>query len=63
MRRRKFGFFHASTQNRRTQNRISVLENSEGLSQYEDHQLVNIIMEYFQSIFSTECTGDLSVIN
>ena len=59
---RNTGYFHAVTRNRRFQNRLTVLEDSSGTPCHEEHQISQIISDYFQQIFSSETNGDLSVV-
>jgi len=60
---RNTGYFHAVTRNRRTQNRLTVMEDINGVAQHEEHQISQIISGYFQQIFTSESDGDFSVVD
>lgn len=55
-------FFHAITRGRRAQNKFSVLEDSSGNAVFTENQIVNTIADFYRNIFSTESSGDLSVV-
>lgn len=59
---RNTSFFHAVTRGRRAQNKFSVLEDSSGNAVFTENQIVNTIADFYRNIFSTESSGDLSVV-
>lgn len=50
---RNTGFFHASTKSRRARNRLTVIEDQAGVPVFEDHQITELISDYFQRIFTS----------
>jgi hypothetical protein len=56
------GFFHACTKGRLAVNKFSVIENEEGTTFYEEHQILKVISEYYQKIFTTKPGERRSVI-
>ena len=56
-------FFHASTKGRRARNRISVIENAEGLPVFEDDQIAETIGAYFSNIFTSSETSAVELVN
>lgn len=57
---RNTGFFHAATRTRRMQNTISVIEDQQGGEFFEDDDIARVISEYFQTIFTSTSSGDIS---
>lgn len=49
---RNTGFFHAAVKNRKRINRLSVIEDSEGVAVYQEDQISSVIVQYFQSLFT-----------
>ena len=49
---RNTGFFHAITKSRKAINKFSVLENEDGVTFYEEEKILDVILEYYQSLFS-----------
>lgn len=47
------GFFHATTKGRKAKNRMSVLENEEGVPFYEEEQISEVICKYYSSLFTS----------
>ena len=60
---RNTGFFHAATRTRRMQNSLSVIEDSQGTEVHEESDIVFVIANYYQDIFSTKSVGDFSLIH
>lgn len=60
---RNTGFFHAATRTRRMQNSLSVIEDSSGTEFYEEEDIVTVITNYYQDIFTTKSVGDFSAIH
>lgn len=56
------GYFHAVTRGRQTCNRFTVIENAEGIAQYEEHQIAKVIFDFYQKMFSTKSRGDLRIV-
>lgn len=53
------GFFHATTRQRWAINKISVLEDTQGNAVFEEHKIMRVISDYFESLFklnSSEAT-------
>lgn len=50
---RNTGYFHASTKGRRARNRISVIEDENGVPMVEDEQIASTISAYFTKIFTS----------
>lgn len=50
---KNIGFFHASTRGRRARNRLTVLEDTNGVEVFEKPQIVSTITDYYQSIFTS----------
>lgn len=48
------GYFHAATRGRRARNNISVIEDGEGKSVYEEEQITEVITDYFQKLFTSQ---------
>lgn len=46
------GYFHAVTKNRKARNRLSVLENEEGLPCFEEDQISALICSHYQKLFT-----------
>lgn len=46
-------YFHASTKTRKARNKITVIEDSEGVPVYEDEKIVLVISDYFNKIFTS----------
>ncbi|KAG7563477.1 Zinc knuckle CX2CX4HX4C [Arabidopsis suecica] len=59
---RNTGFFHASTRNRRAQNRLSVMEDEAGHAVHEEDQIAKTISEYYQNLFTADPLVDLSAL-
>jgi len=55
------GYFHAITRNRTVLNKFSVIENGEGLPVYEEEGILQVIIAYFQHLFTSQA-GDLETI-
>lgn len=51
---RNTAFFHASTRGRRAVNKFSVIEDEEGVAQYEEDKIANTIARYYSDIFSSQ---------
>lgn len=56
-------FFHATTRSRRERNRVSAIETTEGAPVYEDSQIVEVISQYFQQIFTSTNPPATEVVN
>ncbi|XP_013625016.1 PREDICTED: uncharacterized protein LOC106331249 [Brassica oleracea var. oleracea] len=53
------GYFHAISKGRSTQNRLSVIEDKDGLPHYEEEQIANIISSFYADLFkSSEYLGN-----
>lgn len=50
---RNIGYFHAATERRRALNRITVIEDAQGVPVYEDEQIASVISSYFNNIFTS----------
>ena len=50
---RNTGYFHASTKARRARNRITTIEDHEGLPVYENGKIAEVISNYFSNIFTS----------
>lgn len=56
---RNTSFFHATTKNRKRANSFSVIENSEGQCVYKEEEIAKVIVQYFDTMFtSTPARGD-----
>lgn len=56
---RNTSFFHATTKNRKRANSFSVIENSEGQCVYKEEEIAKVIVQYFDTMFtSTPDRGD-----
>lgn len=47
-------FFHASARSRFAVNKFSVLEDETGQAVYEEGQMLQVIIEYFQNLFTAQ---------
>lgn len=56
-------FFHASTKSRRARNKLTVIEDSEGIPVFEKKQIVEVILNYFQQIFNSSSPPAAAVVN
>ena len=48
------GYFHAITKGRATVNKFSVIEDNEGLPQFEEEGILRVITKYFNQRFSSQ---------
>lgn len=48
------GFFHAITKGRKAINKFSVLENEEGEKFYEEEKILEVIVNYYQQLFTSQ---------
>lgn len=46
------GFFHAITKGRKAINKFSVIEDETGEKFYEEHQILEVIVQYYQQLFT-----------
>lgn len=46
------GYFHASTKSRKAKNRMSVLEDEDGLPCFEEEQISRVISKYYERLFT-----------
>ena len=60
---RNTGYFHASTKGRRVRNRITILEDSPGAPVYEDSQIIKVISDYFNLIFTSTNPSTADIVN
>ncbi|WZY87924.1 hypothetical protein YC2023_044659 [Brassica napus] len=59
---RNTGFFHAATRSRRMQNSLTVIEDAQGAEVFEEEGIASVVSKYFQDIFTSASSGDLSLI-
>lgn len=50
---RNSGFFHAATKNRKRINALSLIENEEGNPVYQEGEIAQVIVNYFQTLFTS----------
>ncbi|KAJ4898014.1 Reverse transcriptase domain-containing protein [Raphanus sativus] len=55
-------FFHSVTRGRRALNKFAVIEDETGNAFFEEKQITQTIASFYQDIFSSRSTGDLSVV-
>ncbi|KAG7579243.1 Ribonuclease H domain [Arabidopsis thaliana x Arabidopsis arenosa] len=48
------GYFHAITKGRKAMNKFAVIEDDAGQSYYEEAQILKVISEYYQNLFSSQ---------
>ena len=60
---RNTGFFHAITRQRRLLNSLSVIEDKEGMTVYEEPQIAAVISDYFKEIFTSSANTDFTTIS
>ena len=59
---RNSSFFHSVTRGRRALNKFAVIEDETGTAFFREEQIVQAIESFYQDIFSSRSTGDLSVV-
>ena len=47
------GYFHAITKIRKAKNRMSVLEDEDGIPQYEEEQISTVICKFYSDLFTS----------
>lgn len=57
------GYFHASTKSRRARNRLSVIEDDNGIQHVEEEKIAATISQYFQNIFTSSNPQVSEVVN
>lgn len=57
------GYFHASTKNRRVRNRLSVIEDANGVQYVEEEKIAEVISQYFKDIFTSTNPQVAEVVN
>ncbi|CAL9231590.1 unnamed protein product [Arabidopsis halleri] len=56
-------FFHAATRNRRTCNRFTTIEDDSGASFHQEQDIVRIIAEYYQHMFTSQSEGPFDLVS
>lgn len=51
---RNTGYFHAITKSRKAINKFSVIENEEGQSFFEEDKILEVIIDYYQQLFTMQ---------
>lgn len=51
---RNTGYFHAATKGRKAINNFFVIENDVGEALHEEEQIISVIADYFQNIYTSE---------
>lgn len=59
---RNSSFFYSVTRGRRALNKFAVIEDETGNAFFKQEQIVQAIKSFYQDIFSSRSTGDLSVV-
>lgn len=60
---RNTGFFHATTRGRRSRNRLTVIEDDNGVAAHEEDQITKTITDYFNKIFKANESNDLQILD
>lgn len=55
-------FFHAVTRNRRACNKFSIIENEAGQALFDEHQIANAFVIFYQQLFTAGSTDSTSVV-
>ena len=56
------GYFHASTKARKSRNRMTVLEDDNGVPWFEEDQIAAVICKYFDHIFTSDSFNGLQTV-
>lgn len=56
------GYFHAVTKARKAKNRLTVLENKDGVPFYEELQISKLVCSYYEALFTASHRGSISSI-
>lgn len=56
------GYFHASTKARKAKNRLTVIEDENGIPWFEEEQIAGVICKYFDHIFTSEHHDGLQTV-
>lgn len=59
---RNSGFFHATTRVRRELNKFFVIENLQGETVYEEPEILEVITDYFSTLFTTSNTTPMAIV-
>lgn len=59
---RNSSYFHATTRTRRAINRFTVLESETGTVVFEEPQIVKVITEFYQNLFTTNQNSDFRIV-
>ncbi|XP_024009751.1 uncharacterized protein LOC112084866 [Eutrema salsugineum] len=59
---RNTGFFHATAKSRATANNFAVIEDVNGVPKFEEDQMVEVVVSYFQKIFTAEHSTRLPIV-
>ncbi|CAA7055121.1 unnamed protein product [Microthlaspi erraticum] len=57
------GYFHAATRGRRARNNISVFEDDEGKTVYEEAKIAEVITNYFEKMFTSQTGSRAEAVN
>ncbi|CAA7038820.1 unnamed protein product [Microthlaspi erraticum] len=57
------GYFHAATRGRRARNNISVIEDDEGKTVYEEAKIAEVITKYFEKMFTSQAGSRAETVN
>lgn len=53
------GYFHAATRGRTTVNKFSVIEDKDGVPYFEEEEILSVITNYFQELFTSQEGGNI----
>ena len=59
---RNSGFFHATTRQRWATNKFSVMEDSQCLAVFEEHEILRLISDYFENLFKTNNSTNTGIV-
>ncbi|CAE6215539.1 unnamed protein product [Arabidopsis arenosa] len=59
---RNSGYFHAITRGRAAINKFSVIEDNDGIPQFEEEDMLKVITKYFDNLFLSQETGNFSLV-
>lgn len=62
-RRQNTRYFHAITKGRRAINKFSVIEDNNGIANYEEEKILTVISAYFQDLFTSQGGDREAIVN